>query len=119
MKRTLMIILAAVAAVIVFGWLMHLVLVAANVNEPATTTVSGMTPRRVWATIVMVLGLVAVVIGGLALRQSAGRTGVGRGENGGHRGPGGGSDRSGQRRVESCRRKRWSRLRQRSNRWRS
>jgi len=82
MKRTLMIILAAVAAVLVFGWLMHLVLVAANVNEPATTTVSGMTPRRVWATVVMVLGLVAVVIGGQALRQSAGRSGVGNGRRG-------------------------------------
>ena len=82
MKRTLVFILAAVAAVIVFGWLMHLVLVAANLNEPATTTVSGMTPRRVWATIVLVLGLVAVVAGGLALRQSAGRTGVGKGRRG-------------------------------------
>ena len=81
MKRTLIIILAAVAALIVFGWLMHLVLVAANVNERATTTVSGMTPRRVWATIVMVLGLVAVVVGALALRQSAG-TGVGKGRMG-------------------------------------
>ena len=79
MKRTLLLILAAVAAVAVFGWLVHMVLVAAHLSEPAPTTVYGMTPRRVWATVVAVLALVAVVIGALALRQSAGRVGNGNG----------------------------------------
>jgi peptidoglycan/LPS O-acetylase OafA/YrhL len=78
MKRTFVLILAAVAAVAVFGWLVHMVLVAAHLSEPTPTTVYGMTPRRLWATAVSVLALVAVVIGGLALRQSAGRVGNGR-----------------------------------------
>src|SRR5262245_31503178 len=75
MKRTFMLILAAVAGVVLFGWLVHLVLVAANLTEPAPTTVYGMTPRRVWATAVAVLGLAAVAVSGLALRQSARRMG--------------------------------------------
>ena len=82
MKRTFVLILAAVAAVAVFGWLVHMVLVAAHLSEPASTTVYGMTPRRLWATAVVVLALVAVVIGGLALRQSAGRVGSGNGRMG-------------------------------------
>jgi hypothetical protein len=78
MKRTFVLILAAVAAVAVFGWLVHMVLVAAHLSEPAPTTVYGMTPRRVWASAAGVLALVAVVVGGLALRQAAGRVGKGR-----------------------------------------
>ncbi|MEO6391572.1 MAG: DUF6223 family protein [Pyrinomonadaceae bacterium] len=79
MKRTFVLIIAAVAAVAVFSWLVHMVLVAADLAESAPTTVYGMTPRRIWATAVMVLALVAVVIGGLALRRSAGRMGNGNG----------------------------------------
>ena len=79
MKRTFVIILAAMAAVALFAWLVHMVLVAAHLSEPAATTVSGMTPRRLWATAAMVLGLVAVVNGGLALRRSARRMGDGHG----------------------------------------
>ena len=79
MKRTFVIILAAMAAVALFGWLVHMVLVAAHLSEPAATTVSGMTPRRLWATAAMVIGLVAVVNGGLALRRSARRMGNGHG----------------------------------------
>ena len=82
MKRTFVLILAAVAGVAVFGWLVHMVLVAAHISEPAPTTVYGMTPRRLWAAAVAVLALVAVVIGGLALRQSAGRVGNGNGRMG-------------------------------------
>ena len=82
MKRTFVLILAAVAAVAAFGWLVHMVLVAAHLSEPAPTTVYGMTPRRLWAAAVAVLALVAVVIGGLALRQSAGRVGNGNGRMG-------------------------------------
>src|SRR5215510_13344335 len=79
MKRTFVFILAAVAAVAVFGWLVQMVLVAAHLSEPTGTTVSGMTPRRLWAIAAMVLGLVAVVNGGLALRRSARRMGNGNG----------------------------------------
>jgi peptidoglycan/LPS O-acetylase OafA/YrhL len=82
MKRTFVVILAAVAAVAVFGWLVHMVLVAAHLSEPAPTTVYGMTPRRLWATAAGVLALVAVVVGGLALRKSAGRMGSGNGRMG-------------------------------------
>jgi Family of unknown function (DUF6223) len=82
MKRTFILIVAAVAAVALFGWLVHMVLVAAHLSEPAATTVSGMTPRRLWATAAMVLGLVAVVVGGLALLKSAGRMGSGNGRMG-------------------------------------
>ena len=82
MKRTLAIILAAVAAAALFGGLVHAVLVAAHVSEPAATTVYGLTLRRLWATTAAVLALVGVVIGGLALRRSAGRIGTGNGRMG-------------------------------------
>jgi hypothetical protein len=77
MKRTFTLILAALAAAALFGGLVHAVLVAAHVSEPATTTVYGLTPRRFWATAAAGLALVGVVIGGLALRRSAGRIGTG------------------------------------------
>jgi uncharacterized membrane protein len=79
MKRTFALILAALAAAALFAGLVHAVLVAAHASEPAATTVYGLTPRRLWATTVAVLALVSVVIGGLALRRSAGRIGIGNG----------------------------------------
>jgi hypothetical protein len=82
MKRTFAIILAALAAAALFGGLVHAVLVAANLSEPAATTVYGLTPRRLWATTVAVLALVGVVIGGLALRRSVGRISIGNGRMG-------------------------------------
>src|SRR5262249_32618721 len=75
MKRTFAIVLAAVAAAALFAGLVHVVMVAAHVSEPAAITVYGLTPRRVWATTVAALALVAVVIGGLALFRSARRIG--------------------------------------------
>ena len=69
MKRTFALILAALAAAALFAGLVHVVLVAANVSEPAATTVYGLTPRRLWATAVAVLAAVGVVIGGLALAR--------------------------------------------------
>ena len=75
MKRTFARILAAVVAAVIFGGLVYVVLVSAHVAEPAPTTVQGLTPRRLWATTVAVLALVSVVIGGLALRRSAGHIG--------------------------------------------
>src|SRR6266542_1408624 len=82
MKRTFALILAALAAAALFGGLVYGVLVAAHVSEPAATTVYGLTPRRLWATTVAALALVGVVIGGLALRRSAGRIGTGNGRKG-------------------------------------
>ena len=75
MKRTFVLVLAALAAAALFAGLVHVVLVAAHLSEPAATTVPGLTPRRVWATTVIVLGLVGVVMGGLALARPAGRFG--------------------------------------------
>jgi hypothetical protein len=82
MKRTFGIILAAVAAAALFGGLVHAVLVAAHVSEPAATTVYGLTPRRLWATAVVVVALVGVVIGGLALVRPASRFGTASGRLG-------------------------------------
>ena len=82
MKRTFALILAALAAATLFGGLVHAVLVVAHVSEPAATTVYGLTPRRLWATTAVVLALLGVVIGGLALRRSAGRIGPGNGRMG-------------------------------------
>src|SRR6516165_1404070 len=82
MKRTVVIILAGLAAAALFGGLVHAVLVAAHVSEPAATTVYGLTPRRLWATSVAVLALVGVVIGGLALARPASRFGTASGRLG-------------------------------------
>ena len=82
MKRTFALILAALAAAALFGGLVHAVLVAAHVSEPAATTVYGLTPRRLWATTVAVLALVGVLIGGLALARPASRFGTASGRLG-------------------------------------
>jgi len=76
MKRTFALILIALAAAALFGGLVHAVLVAAGVSEPATTTVYGLTAKRLWATTAAVLALIGVVMGGLALARSAGRIGT-------------------------------------------
>jgi hypothetical protein len=76
MRRTFAIVLAAVAAAALFGGLVHAVLVAAHVSEPAATTVYGLTPRRLWATTVAALAVIGVVIGGLALARPASRVGT-------------------------------------------
>ena len=82
MKRTFAIILAALAAAALFGGLVHAVLLAAHVSEPAATTVYGLTPRRLWATTVVVLALTGVIIGGLALARPASRFGTDSGRLG-------------------------------------
>ena len=79
MKRTFVLILAALAAAALFAGLVHAVLVAADVSQPAATTVYGLTPRRLWATTVALLALVGVIIGGLALRRSVKRIDTGNG----------------------------------------
>jgi len=82
MKRTFTLVLTGIAAAALFGGLVHAVLVAAHVSEPAATTVYGLTPRRLWATTAVVLALVGVVIGGLALARPASRFGTASGRLG-------------------------------------
>jgi Family of unknown function (DUF6223) len=82
MKRTFAVILAPLAAAALFGGLVHAVLVAAHVSEPAAMTVYGLTPRRLWATTAAVLALAGVVTGGLALARPAGRFGTASGRLG-------------------------------------
>jgi hypothetical protein len=82
MKRTFALILGALAAAALFGGLVHAVLVAARLSEPAATTVYGLTPQRLWATTVAVLALVGVVIGGLAFARPASRFGTASGRLG-------------------------------------
>ena len=76
MKRTVPIILAAVAAAALSGGLVYLVLVLAHVSEPAATTVYGLTLRRLWAAAAAAVALVGVVIGGFALNRSVHRSGT-------------------------------------------
>jgi Family of unknown function (DUF6223) len=79
MKRTFAIIAAAVAAGALFCGLVYAVLVAAHVSDPAATTVYGLTPRRLWATVIAVLALLGALIGGLGLVRPASRFGTGSG----------------------------------------
>ena len=79
MKRPFVIVLAAVAAAVAFAGLVHFVLVAAHVSEPAATTVYGLTLRRLWATTAAVLALVGLIIGGLALARPVSRFGTASG----------------------------------------
>jgi hypothetical protein len=69
MKRTFVIVIAVLAAAALFGGLVHAVLMAAHVSEPAAATVHGLTPRRLWATTAAGLALAGVALGGLALAR--------------------------------------------------
>jgi hypothetical protein len=82
MKRTVALILAALAAAALFGALVHAVLVATHLSEPAATTVYGPTFRRLWATTIAAVSLVGVVIGVLALARPASRFGIASGRLG-------------------------------------
>src|SRR4030095_2383694 len=82
MKRPFAFILVALAAAVLFGGLVHAVLVAAHLSEPAATTVHGLTPGRLWPATAAVLALVGVVIGGLALARGASRFGTASGRLG-------------------------------------
>jgi len=61
--------------------LVHVVLVIAHVSGPLTNTVHGPTPRRLWATAAVALGLAGVIIGTMALVRATRRIGN-RGRNG-------------------------------------
>ena len=95
MRRTFTMILAAVAAAAMFAGLVHAVLVVAHVSEPATTTVYGLTPRRLWATTVRgmtpqrlwasagaAVALIGAVIGGRAVARPAASIAAGSGRRG-------------------------------------
>lgn len=69
MKRTFLLILTALAALALFGALVHGVLVIAHLSQPAPTTVHGMTARRLWASAAALLALTGVVMGGLAVAR--------------------------------------------------
>jgi peptidoglycan/LPS O-acetylase OafA/YrhL len=77
MKRTLALAFVALAAAALLAGLVHAVLVATGVSEPAAITVYGPTSRRLWATAAGGLALVGVVVGGLALVRSIRRIGNG------------------------------------------
>lgn len=75
MKRTLSILVVTVVAAAVFGVLVHGVLVATHMSQPAAATVHGMTTRRLWATAAALLGLLGVTLGGMAIYRAAHRIG--------------------------------------------
>jgi hypothetical protein len=79
MKRNMVMILAVIAAAAVFAALVYAVLMIARVAEPADATVNGLTARRLWATLVVMLSLAGVVVGGLALTRPASRVATPRG----------------------------------------
>ncbi|QOY85555.1 DUF6223 family protein [Paludibaculum fermentans] len=82
MRRLITLIITAVAAAAIFAGLVHAVLVVAHVSEPATTTVYGLTPRRLWATTAAVMGLVGVLVGSLARVRPTSRFGADSGRLG-------------------------------------
>jgi Family of unknown function (DUF6223) len=79
MKRGFAIVLATAAAAAVCVGLVHAMLVAAHVSDPAATTVYGLTLRRLWATTAAGLAVVGLAIGGLALARPVGRFGTASG----------------------------------------
>ena len=81
MKRAFAIILVGLVAVALFAALVHAVLVAAHVSHSAATTVQGLTPRRIWATMALALGIAGVIAGSMTLMGAARRIGN-RGRNG-------------------------------------
>jgi len=76
MRRTFTIIFCAVTAAVLFAVLVHFALVAAHVSEPAATTVRGLTLRRLWASIAVVLAIVGAAGGGLSWVRSPDRFGA-------------------------------------------
>lgn len=81
-KRIFTFLLALLAAVALFGGLVYAVLVVVHLSGPATETVYGPTTQRLWATAAVVLGLIALAIGGLVLFRPARRFGLAPGQGG-------------------------------------
>ena len=82
MKRNLGLLLGVLAAAALLMGLVHAVLIAARLAEPAGATVYGVTSRRLGATAAGAVGLVGVICGGLALTRPAGRFRVASGRCG-------------------------------------
>jgi hypothetical protein len=82
MKRSVVIIPAAITAAALFAGLVYAVLLAARVAEPAAVTVYGLTVRRLWATSVVVVALVGVIAGGMALARPGRRSAADSGRRG-------------------------------------
>ena len=82
MKRSVVIVLAVVAAGAVFTGLVYAVLVAAQVSEPGAT-IHGPTPRRLWATTAAAATLFGVAAGVFALARPGSRLGTASGPFGG------------------------------------
>ena len=75
MKRAFAMILVGLFAAALFAALVHSVLVVAHLSNSAATTVQGLTPRRIWATAAMALGIAGVIAGSMALVREARRIG--------------------------------------------
>jgi hypothetical protein len=82
MKRTVVGVFVFVAGAALFAALVHAVLVAAHLSESSATTVRGLTPRRIWASSAVALGLTGVIAGGLAVSRPASRVGTASGRLG-------------------------------------
>ena len=82
MKRNLRLLLGVLAAAALLMGLVHAVLVAAHLSEPAAATVHGVTSRRFWASAAGAVALVGVICGGLALTRRAGRFRITSGRRG-------------------------------------
>src|SRR5690606_32517284 len=68
MKRTLVITFAVVAGIALAAALVYAVLAAVGLAQPGAA-VSGLTARRLWATLVAMLAVAGVATGALALRR--------------------------------------------------
>ena len=75
MRRALIMIFGGLVAAALFVALVHAVLVAAHLSTSAATTVQGLTPRRVWASVAIALGLAGVIAGSMSLVRAARRIG--------------------------------------------
>lgn len=81
-KRTVTYIIAAIAAIILYLGLVHLVLVAANVSKSAPSVVNGLTSKRQFALGALGMGLISVIFGWRAFRKSGSRVSVVKGKSG-------------------------------------
>jgi Family of unknown function (DUF6223) len=70
------------AAAVVVGFGLAAPAAAQVAVQPAAVSVYTMSPGRIGAIVAVVVGLIGVVIGGLALARSAGRIGTGNGRRG-------------------------------------
>jgi len=75
MRRALIMIFGGLVAAALFVAFVHAVLVAAHLSTSAATTVQGLTPRRVWASVAIALGLAGVIAGSMSLVRGARRIG--------------------------------------------